>query len=111
MFVVMSKNLLNDGPRIGASVAVSNSSILWADDPNNPGNVAAFANDTTCFKSGDELLVVSLASNPQPQCIPGNAASAFTYCMSFVVLTKDAGVTGNGIQLQHNPTGAATDPL
>lgn len=94
-----------------ASVAVSNSSILWADDPNNPGNLAAFANDTTCFKSGDELLVVSLASNPQPQCIPGNAASAFTYCMSFVVLTKDAGVTGNGIQLQHNPTGAATDPL
>jgi type II secretory pathway pseudopilin PulG len=94
-----------------ASVAISNSSILWADDPNNPGNGAALQNDANCYKTGDEVLVVSVPNNGQPQCTPGNPASAFSYCMSFVVLTKDAAANGNGIQLQHNPTGAGVDPL
>ncbi len=94
-----------------ASVAISNSSILWADDPNNSGNGAALANDSTCYQAGDELLVVSVGNGAQPQCVPGNAASAFSYCMSYVVLTKNAAATGNGIQLQHNPTGGNNDPL
>lgn len=93
------------------SVAVSNSSILWADDPNNSGNAASLANDSTCYKAGDELLVVSMGNGAQPQCVPGNPGSAFSYCMSYIVLTKDGAANGNGIQLQHNPTGANADPL
>lgn len=93
------------------NVTISNSSILWADDPNNSGNAAFLNSDSTCYKQGDELMVVSLPNNGQPQCVTGNAASAFSYCMSFIVLTKDGNVTGNGIQLQHNPTGAGADPL
>ncbi len=93
------------------SVTVSNSSILWADDPNNSGNGATLAADSSCYQSGDEILVVSVPNSSLPQCVPGNAGSAFTYCMSFVTLTKDASATGNGIQLQHNPTGAVADPI
>jgi type II secretory pathway pseudopilin PulG len=108
--LVVNENA-NGNNQPSPSVAISNSSILWADDPNNSGNAASLQNDSSCYKDGDEILVVSQANNAQAQCVPGNAASAFSYCMSFVVLTKDAGVTGNGIQLQHNPTGAGTDPL
>lgn len=93
----------------GGSVSVSNSSVLWGDDPNNPGNAAVWANDSTCYKQGDELLVISQPNGgPQPAC---NANGVSGFCMSFIVLTRDGNATGSGIQLQHNPTGAGSDPL
>jgi prepilin-type N-terminal cleavage/methylation domain-containing protein len=95
---------------------LSVSSIMFADDPNNPGNGTSLNFDQGCFQNGDEVLVVQPQNTTaQPQC-PAN------YCMTVVTLTKNAQVAGNKIQLQHNPTGAGgtaancpgatcTDPL
>ena len=95
----------NGGP---APITLSATSTLWGDDPNNSGNAAILATDASCYKQGDELLVVSFGNNNPPQCVAGNA---FTYCMSFIVLTSDATSTAKGIKLPHNPTAAGSDPL
>lgn len=89
--------------------SLSSSSIMWGDDPNNPGDGPTQTADASCFKSGDEVIVVQLPSGGQQQvqCDSG----PFTYCMAAVVLTKDAQVSGGKIQLQHNPTGSGSDPL
>lgn len=89
--------------------SLSTSSIIWGDDPNNPGNSTTLANDAPCFQNGDELLVIQLPTSGQQQvqCDSG----AFNYCIAVVTLTSDAQVSGSNIQLQHNPTGASSDPL
>ena len=88
--------------------SLSTSSIIWGNDPNNPGDAPTLTNDASCFKNGDEILVVALPNGPQqPQCDSGS----FNYCMAVVTLTQDAQVSGNKVQLQHNPTGATSDPL
>ncbi len=89
--------------------SLSTSSIMWGDDPNSPGNGATLANDASCFKNGDEVLVVQLPTSGQQQVQCDNGP--FNYCMAVVTLTKDALVSGGKIQLQHNPTGASSDPL
>ena len=82
--------------------SLSSSSVVWGNDFNTGANLA---NDASCFKQGDEILVVQ----PSPMtCDNGNQ---FNYCMGVVTLTKDAKVSGGKIQLQHNPTGAGYDPL
>ena len=43
--------------------SLSTSSIMWGNDPNNPGNGATLANDASCFKNGDEVLVVQLPTS------------------------------------------------
>lgn len=91
-----------------SSESLSSSSIMWADDPNKPGDGPTLTNDAACYKNGDEVLVVELPSGlEQPQCDGGS----FNYCVSVVTLTKDAKVAGSKIQLQHNPTGSSNDPL
>lgn len=91
-----------------SSESLSTSSIMWVDDPNKPGDGPTLTNDASCYKNGDEVLVVELPSGlQQPQCDSGS----FNYCVSVVTLTKDANVSGSKIQLQHNPTGASSDPL
>lgn len=92
-----------------AQESLSTSSIMWGDDPNNPDNVATLTNDVSCFKSGDELLVVQIPNNGQQQAPCDNGP--FNYCIAVVTLTQDAQVSGTKIQLQHNPTGASSDPL
>lgn len=89
--------------------SLKTSSIMWGNDPNNPGDVPTLTNDASCFKNGDEVLVVQLPTSGQQQVQCDNGP--FNYCMAVVTLTKDAQVSGNRIQLQHNPTGASSDPL
>jgi len=89
--------------------SLSTSSIMWGNDPNNPGNGATLANDASCYKNGDEVLVVQLPTTGQQQVQCDNGP--FNYCMAVVTLTHDAQVSGSKIQLQHNPTGASSDPL
>ncbi len=91
--------------------SLSTSSIMWGDDPNNPGNSTTLTNDTSCFNSGDELLVIQIPSNPQAPITCDVNNNLFNYCMNVVTLTKDAQVSGSKIELQHNPTGAGSDPL
>ena len=89
--------------------SLSTSSIMWGDDPNNPGNATTLTNDSSCFQNGDELLVVQYPTNGQQQ-VPCNNGP-FNYCMAVVTLTQNAQTSGGKIQLQHNPTGAGSDPL
>ncbi len=91
--------------------SLNSSSIMWGDDPNNPGDATTLTSDASCFKSGDEILVLQLPGGGQQQVQCDNGP--FTYCIATVVLTKDAQVAGNKIQLQHNPsgTGVGPDPL
>lgn len=83
--------------------SLSTSSIMWGDDPTNSANDT---NDATCFKTGDEVLVIKV---PSVNCDVNN--TQFYFCMNVVTLTKDAKMSGGKIQLQHNPTGASNDPL
>ena len=85
--------------------SLSASSIIWGNDF-NPG--ANLANDISCYKAGDEILVVQPSNGVPLTCDNGGQ---FNYCMAVVTLTKDAQVSGSKIQLQHNPTGAGSDPL
>lgn len=85
--------------------SLASSSIVWGNDF-NPG--ANLANDATCYKAGDEILVIQPSTGTAPTC---DNNVQFNYCMAVVTLTKDAQVSGNKIQLQHNPTGAGADPL
>jgi hypothetical protein len=85
--------------------SLSSSSIVWGNDF-NPG--ANLVNDAACYKKGDEILVVQPSNGIPLTCDSGNQ---FNYCMGVVTLTKDAQVSGGKIQLQHNPTGAGSDPL
>ncbi len=89
--------------------SLSSSSIMWGNDPNKPGDGPTLTSDVSCFKNGDEVLVVQLPTNGQQQVQCDNGP--FNYCMAVVTLTKDAQVSGSKIQLQHNPTGASSDPL
>jgi len=81
------------------------SSIVWGDDY-NPG--ANLTNDAACFQAGDEILVVQPSNGTPLTCDNGQQ---FNYCMGVVTLTKNAQVSGGKVQLQHNPTGAGSDPL
>jgi prepilin-type N-terminal cleavage/methylation domain-containing protein len=85
--------------------SLASSSIVWGNDF-NPG--ANLATDASCYKAGDEILVIQPSTGTAPTC---DNNVQFNYCMAVVTLTKDAKVSGNKIQLQHNPTGAGTDPL
>lgn len=86
--------------------SLSSSSIIWGNDPNTG---ASLSNDSSCFKNGDEILVVQFPNTGQSTIQCDN--NAFNYCMAVVTLTKDAQVSGGKIELQHNPTGAGSDPL
>ncbi|HVJ05367.1 MAG TPA: type II secretion system protein [Candidatus Saccharimonadales bacterium] len=92
-----------------SQVSLSSSATMKANDPNYPGDNPTLASDATCFRDGDEVLILQLPASGQQQvqCDGG----PFDYCMAVVTLTKDAQPTGNRILLQHNPTGATSDPL
>ena len=95
---------------------LSVSSTIFADDA-----AVGPSDDNTdygCFSNGDEILVVN--TSPNSPCHSGGPSLA--YCMTVVTLTKDGSSTGNGVKLEHNPTGASggangcpgtscTDPL
>jgi len=85
--------------------SLSSSSVVWGNDFNSGANLT---NDAACYKKGDEILVVQPSNGIPLTCDNGNQ---FNYCMGVVTLTKDAQVSGGKIQLQHNPTGAGSDPL
>ena len=70
----------------GTTCSGTNASILFA-DPIAPTTAAQLAAD---YHTGDQVLVVKSDGSG----------------MTSVVLTKDGQVSGNKIQLQHNPTGA-----
>ena len=71
---------------IGANCVSTTSSTLFA----NPIGTTTTAQLAAAFHSGDELLVVNSDGSQ----------------MTTVNLTKDGSVSGNKVQLQHNPTGA-----
>jgi prepilin-type N-terminal cleavage/methylation domain-containing protein len=85
--------------------SLSASSIVWGNNF-NPG--ANLANDASCFVAGDEILVIQPSTGVPLTCDNGVQSN---YCMGVVTLTKNAQVSGGKIQLQHNPTGAGSDPL
>lgn len=85
--------------------SLSSSSIIWGTDNNTGANLS---NDASCFQNGDEILVVQFPNSGQTMQCDSNQAN---YCMAVVTLTKDAQVSGGKVQLQHNPTGAGSDPL
>ena len=85
--------------------SLSSSSIVWGNDFNSGANLT---NDASCYKAGDEILVVQPSNGIPLTCDNGNQ---FNYCMGVVTLTKDAQVSGGKIQLQHNPSGSGNDPL
>ncbi len=110
--------LVIDDPSNGENLAVS--STMFANDPNNPSQSTTLNNDSGCFANGDEVLVLQPNNTANPPTCGSSAES--NYCMTVVTLTKDAQVSGNKIQIQHNPTGAigqavncpgpsCTDPL
>ena len=86
--------------------SLSTSSTMWGDDPNNSGNDGT---DAACYLKGDEVLVIQLPTGGVNQV--GCDSGSFGYCLAVVTLTKDALVSGGKVQLQHNPTGASSDPL
>lgn len=71
---------------IGANCVSTTSSTLFA----NPTGSTTDAQLAAAFHNGDELLLVKSDGSQ----------------MTTVNLTKDGGVSGNKVQLQHNPTGA-----
>ncbi len=89
-----------------AQESLSTSSIAWGNDFNAG---ASLTNDASCYNNGDELLVIQFPSSGTTQVQCDN--NQFNYCMAVVTLTKDAQVSGGKIELQHNPTGASSDPL
>lgn len=85
---------------------LNTNTLTYADDPNASGNVAALTADATCYKSGDELLIVSLPTSPtnEPTC----AAGQFNYCITAVKLTADSSeVAQPAVKLTHTLTGSA----
>ncbi len=87
---------------------LSSNTLTYADDPNFSGtpaqHTATLTADATCFKAGDELLIVSLPTTTQPQC----AIDQFNYCVTAVTLTADASeVAQPAVKLTHNLTGSA----
>ncbi len=91
-------------------------STAFATDPNG----GSLTTDSSCYTTGDEVLVLAPNNTQNPPTCGSTAQS--NYCMSVITLTKDAQVSGNKIQLPHNPTGAGgtasgcpgtscTDPL
>lgn len=71
---------------IGANCVSTTSSTLFA----NPVGSETTAQLASAFHNGDELLIVKSDGSQ----------------MTTAVLTKDGSVSGNKVQLQHNPTGA-----
>ena len=77
-------------------------------DGNDAINVANNTNDATCFKNGDEILLVQ----PATAAACDVSGVAINFCMNVVTLTADASVVGGQIQLQLSATGAqSNDPL
>jgi len=96
--------VIND-PGASAHENLATSSIMFTDDPANPGDATTLTNDATCFKNGDEVLVIQFATNGTPLTC-GNGQSN-SYCMTVVTLTQDGAKVGQpAVRLQHNPTGA-----
>ncbi len=90
--------------------ALGSSATINADDANTQGSATVQAADTaTCFKDGDELLVVQFPSGAATTLSCDSIA--FNYCMVVVELTQNATVSGGKIQLTHTLTGTHTDPL
>jgi len=99
---------INDG---AGQENLGSTTTMVADDPNHPGVVATLTADATCFKNGDEVLVVQIPTPGGQQQSVNCDNGSFNYCVAAVNLTADASVVGSTIQLQHNTAGADADPL
>ena len=85
---------------------ISSSSTIVATDPNSAANLAT---DATCFKSGDELLLIQLPSGTSnPTC--DATAQQFTYCISAVKLTATPTVVSGNLNLTHTLTSSSGAP-
>lgn len=86
---------------------LSSSTTIEAYDPATGANAAT---DATCFKAGDELLVIQLPTGTTLTCGSGNQ---FTYCLDAVTLSATPAVSGTNLQLTHSlsdcPGGSCTD--
>jgi prepilin-type N-terminal cleavage/methylation domain-containing protein len=98
---------------LGASELLNGGTIIYGDDPANPGNSTTLTNDSGCFKNGDEILVVQVPTTADSQitCDGGK----FNYCMGVVTLTADSSISVQSgydyIKLPHNSPSSAHDPL
>lgn len=86
---------------------------IYATDPTSPSNATALANDASCFKQGDEVLIIQYPNgSTQIPC----ANQTFTYCVSAVTLSERATTatdpsTGDTVvQLPFNATGSGGEP-
>jgi Tfp pilus assembly protein PilW len=99
--------VIGNGP-----VNVSAATTLGGNDPNNPGVAATLTADATCFKNGDELLVLTIPTN---QHVPNTCdviVDLYNFCLNVVTLTADASVSGGLVQLSTSAAGSSsTDPL
>ncbi len=84
----------------GSGTDVSSSSNFSANDASSVSG--ALASDASCFKNGDEILLLSL--NPSAACHTG--APALQYCMTVTTLTSNATVSSGAIQLTNSLTGS-----
>ena len=98
----------------GATEFLNNlASPVYGNDTALPGDSTTATNDATCYKNGDEILVVQVPTQSDSfvSCDAGN----FSYCMGVVTLTADATTSLQGgtyyIKLPHGTAGAANDPL
>ncbi|MGH9717462.1 MAG: PilW family protein [Candidatus Acidiferrales bacterium] len=64
---------------------------------------ANLANDASCFKNGDEILVYEQNTQSPPTCFTGGQQS--DYCMTVVTLNADAAAGPTSISLSYDPPG------
>lgn len=91
-------------PVLGISDAatenLSSNATIKAIDPATGANLAT---DQTCFKAGDELLVIEPANGGATPC-------GFTWCLTTVTLTANATNNGTDLLLTHTLTSANGAP-
>ncbi len=88
---------------LAGAATLSAASTVSANDAINPANITA---DTSCFKSGDEILFIAPAATCDVSAIH------FNFCINVVTLTADSSIVGGQIQLDLSATGAqSNDPL
>ncbi len=98
---------------LGGTEVLNSGTVLWGNDTAKPGDNATLTNDSSCFKSGDEILVVQVPT--QADSLVSCDGGSFSYCMGVATLSADATVSLQGasyyIRLLHTTPGAANDPL
>jgi len=103
---------LND-PTAGTTEFLNASASAYGNDTVSATDNTRATNDASCFKNGDEILVVQVPT--QADSFVSCDGGTFSYCMGVVTLSADATVTSSGgtyyVRLPHAAAGSTHDPL